>query len=128
VTGPPQGFASSCASAFPEDEPLPFDFACIDEPRPSVVLIGQFEAHGYAATSTGELTIEVRGPDGTALASQPVEFSSEGPGLLAPWQATMAVPTEAPPGPAIVAVYFRAADGSRLGESTSEVFVEPEFN
>lgn len=127
VAGEPDDFATSCGSAFAWGEVLPFDFACIDEPRPGVVLIGEFEAHGYAASAEGELVLEVRDANGNALGSQPVELVPATPGALAPWEATMTVPRTVPPGPAIVAVYFETADGTRAGESTSEIFVEPDL-
>ena len=128
VVGEPADFATSCGAAFAWGEVLPFDYACIDEPRPGVVLIGEFEARGYAASIEGELVIEVRDANGNALGSQPVELVPATPGALAPWDATVAVPTTVPPGAATVAVYFETADGERTGESISEVFVEPEFN
>jgi hypothetical protein len=127
VVGEPDDFATSCGAAFPWGEALPFDFACIDEPRPGVVLIGEFEAHGYAASAAGELVIEIRDANGNALGSQPVELVAETPGELAPWEATMPVPRTVPPGAAIVAVYFEAADGAHNGEVTSEIFVEPDL-
>jgi hypothetical protein len=128
VVGQPEGFETSCGSAFAWGEVLPFTFACIDEPRPSVVLMGEFEAHGYAASTEGELVLEVRDANGNALGSQPVELVAETPGALAPWRATMAVPRTVPPGAAVVAIYFETADGAKAGEATSDVFVEPDLS
>ncbi len=126
VAGEPDDFATSCGSAFAWGEVLPFDFACIDEPRPAVLLIGQFEAHGYAASAEGELILEVRDANGNPLGSQTVELVAETPGALAPWEATMTVPRTVPPGPAIVAVYFETPEGPS-GEATSEIYVEPDL-
>ena len=105
----------------------PIVFQCIDEPRPGVVLIGEFEAHGYAASAESNLVLEVRDANGNALGSQAVELVPATPGALAPWEATMTVPRTVPPGPAIVAIYFETAEGPS-GEATSEIFVEPDLS
>jgi len=126
VAGEPADFATSCGSAFAWGEVLPFDFACIDEPRPGVVLMGEFEARGYAASTEGELVLEVRDANGNALGSQAVELVPATPGVLAPWSATMTVPRTVPPGMAIVAVYFETPGGPS-GEATSEIVVEPDL-